>query len=150
MWSTNHIPAGTACSSLRPTGNSAVAGTGSGSGHCATLWEMSTVPWQKTPGSEAAPWLFHWCCHCSSGECHQPGHSSSSTVTKVTGLWKVTQTGARCHYSSETLRDTIPCSCSAPAFYRCVQIHVLLCEKKLCVNTSWPKQLFLPLSYSAA
>lgn len=61
MWSTNHIAAGTTCSSLRPTRNRAVTGAGSGSGCCATLWEMSTVPWQKTPGSEAALWLFHWC-----------------------------------------------------------------------------------------
>lgn len=44
------------------------------------------------------------------------------------------QTGASCPCSSATLRDTIPCSCSAPAFKTCVQMHVLLCEKQLCVT----------------
>lgn len=100
----------------------------------ATLWEISTVPWHRTPGSEAALWLFHWSCHCSSGEHHQPGHSSSSAVTKVTGLRNRNQTGAGCHCSSETFGDTTPCSCSASASNSCVQTHVLPCEKWLCVT----------------
>lgn len=68
-----------------------------------------------------------WSCHCSSGECYQPGQSSSSAETKMTGLWNINQTCAGCHCSSKTFRPLLLfCHCLQQL---AVDVHVLFCEK---------------------